>query len=150
MIINKYEQFINEARASLPFITQKAIDSIDWKKVVHDIALSRKYSIDQVEYLEIDTELLVYLTISTEKYIKTLSEDMKISTGESKFILSEIEEKILIPMAEYVRDHRSQKSSNLDRSSKESAKESLRQMNNLNPKDTIRKLLDEIKAEEKK
>jgi len=84
------QQKINEARKNLSKETIDAIDAIGWKLGI--IGLNKKYSVEQLDSLELETELLLCGLIDTEEYIKKIEEGMKISKTEVDIVVNQMDQ----------------------------------------------------------
>lgn len=83
---------INRARDELPKETIKAIDSVDWKAYILSLREKKGYSFEQLEDLELETELLLCGLLRPEDYPKELEERMKIPKPQVDLLVSEMNE----------------------------------------------------------
>ncbi len=132
--------------ADLPEIMQQGIRNSEWRSVVSDIAKMKNYSGDQLDYLLIDTELLMCFAILPNEYQKMLTDDMRIPKSESKYIFDELDKKVFVPIAKYVADH--DQKTNTPNKNLESVKDVLRQKGNA--REQIAKMLGDMKSGENK
>jgi cell fate (sporulation/competence/biofilm development) regulator YlbF (YheA/YmcA/DUF963 family) len=93
---------IAEARSFLSKETKEAIDGVDWKIIIS--GMNTKYNQDQLEHLEIETDLLLCGILTPEEYQKGLerrmvllkSEVVKLLEEMDKLIFKKIQEKLVI------------------------------------------------------
>jgi hypothetical protein len=83
---------INKAKEELPKETIRAIDSVDWKGVILGMREKKGYNLEQLEELELDTELLLCGLLKPENYPKELEEGMKIPKPQVDLLVSEMNE----------------------------------------------------------
>lgn len=87
---------INEARTLLSEESRSAIDSVDWKLIILEIG--NNLNSDQLETLEIETELLLCGILSPMEYEKELEKRLKISKEEISILLKKMDEMIFQKM----------------------------------------------------
>jgi hypothetical protein len=83
---------IDRARENLPPETRKAIDAVDWKAVILGFREKKGFSFEQLEDLELETELLLCGLISPAEYPKNLQKELNIPKAQVDLLLSEINE----------------------------------------------------------
>ncbi len=93
---------ISKAKDELPEISRVVVDSVNWKEII--LGMNNKYNSEQLEYLDIETELLLCGLINTESYPKELETRMKISKNEVNLLLNELDRLIFKKMQEEVED----------------------------------------------
>lgn len=80
---------ILQARANLPTSTKKAIDNVDWRKIIGQ--MGKKYSPEQLKVLEKKTELLLCGLLKTDDYPKELGLEMNISKESVISLITEMD-----------------------------------------------------------
>ncbi|HAS80997.1 MAG: hypothetical protein UR25_C0003G0161 [Candidatus Nomurabacteria bacterium GW2011_GWE1_32_28] len=85
---------INKAREELPKETIEAIDAVDWKSIIIKMREEKGYSFEQLENLEIETELLLCGLTNTENYPKELETRMNLPKAQIDELVNEINEKV--------------------------------------------------------
>lgn len=85
---------IDKARASLPKESIQAIDAVNWKAVILSMRAEKGYSYEQLEDLEIETELLLCGILNPEDYPKELEKRMKLPKAEVNVLINEMNEKV--------------------------------------------------------
>ncbi len=85
---------IDKARTSLSEESRQAIDAIDWKKIILDMRAEKGYSYEQLEDLEIETELLLCGLLDTEDYPKELEKRMLLPKAQIDVLVNEMNEKV--------------------------------------------------------
>lgn len=85
---------IERAKESLPKDVLSSINSVDWKTVIATMKDKNKYSISQLEDLELETELLLCGLISPEKYHDEVKKRMGISEMETQTLINEMNERV--------------------------------------------------------
>lgn len=89
--IDTLQQKIDGARAMLSKESREAIDSIDWKLIILGM---KKYSADQLDYLEIETELLLCGITNPENYPIELEHRMLLTKEEASLLVGEMDKLI--------------------------------------------------------
>jgi len=93
-LIDSLQIKIEKAKANLPALTQQAIDSIDWRAVILGMREKKGYSYEQLEDLELETELLLCGMTNPENFPKELMERMKLPKAEIDMLINELNETI--------------------------------------------------------
>ena len=83
---------IDKARSNLTLESREAIDAVDWKSIV--AGMGKKYTPDQLENLETETELLLCGLLSPEYYVKELETRMKLPKSEIDILIGEMDKLI--------------------------------------------------------
>ncbi|PIR68990.1 hypothetical protein COU48_01080 [Candidatus Nomurabacteria bacterium CG10_big_fil_rev_8_21_14_0_10_03_31_7] len=91
---------INKAREELPKETIEAIDAVDWKSMIIKMREEKGYSFEQLENLEIETELLLCGLTNTENYPKELETRMNLPKAQIDELVNEMNEKVFIRIRE--------------------------------------------------
>ncbi len=99
-------QILN-AKKELPEISVAAIDAINWKSTLRDI--SKKYSPEQQESLEIETELMFCGLVGIEDFPTELENRMKLSHTEVLLLLAEMDKQIFKKIQEDLEKRLAQK-----------------------------------------
>lgn len=81
---------IDRARDALPKATRKAIDSIDWRAFILSLREKKGYSFEQLENLELETELLLCGLLDPRDYPKTLEEELKLPKAQIDLLVEEM------------------------------------------------------------
>ena len=85
---------IDRAKEDLPKETLKAINSVDWREVILGMREKKGYSYEQLEDLELETELLLCGLVSPQNYPKELEKRMGISQNQANELVKEMNEKV--------------------------------------------------------
>lgn len=85
---------IEKAKSMLPPETRKAIDSVDWRKVIFEMKEKKGYNFAQLEDLELETELVLCGLSNPEKYQEILESEMKISSFQANELVKEMNLKV--------------------------------------------------------
>ena len=80
---------IDEARKLLPAESKEAIDSVNWKLTI--LEMNKKYNEEQLENLEMETELLLCGILNPEDYLKEIEIKMGISKEEATTLVNEMD-----------------------------------------------------------
>lgn len=83
---------IERARDELPEETRKAIDAVDWRGVILSLREKKGFSYEQLEDLELETELLLCGLSAPENYPKELQEKLKITKPQVDLLVNEMNE----------------------------------------------------------
>lgn len=83
---------INRAQEELPQETRRAINSVDWRAYILSLREKKGYSFEQLEDLELETELLLCGLLSPENYPTELEARMKIPKPQVDLLVSEMNE----------------------------------------------------------
>ncbi len=83
---------IEKAKAALPAETQAAINAVNWRDVVLGMKTKKGYSLEQLEDLELETELLLCGLASPDNYPKELETKMKIPMAKVDELVNEMNE----------------------------------------------------------
>jgi hypothetical protein len=81
---------IEKAKSDLPENTLNAINAVDWRGVILAIKEKRRYSIEQLGDLELETELLLCGLSDPKDYPRELESRMKISKMEASELVNEM------------------------------------------------------------
>jgi len=92
MIIETFDIKIAKAREEMSPESRAAIDAVSWRLILSGI--NKKYTPDQLENLEIETELLLCGLITTEDYPKELEARMRLHKAEVGMLIDEIDKLI--------------------------------------------------------
>ncbi len=82
-----YQNKINEAMAKLPKESVEAISNINWRLIILGM---KNYTADQLEALEIETELLLYGITNGEDYPYELQKRMSLTKEDTEFLVGEM------------------------------------------------------------
>jgi hypothetical protein len=93
-IIDELQLKINGAKNKLSKETLEAIDSFNWKEVLLQLGQKKLYNEEQLEDLEMNTELLLCGLLNPDAYQNDLEIRMKISKDEVTSLINEIDESI--------------------------------------------------------
>lgn len=85
---------IENARKELSEESRRAIDTIDWRKVVLEIKTKMSLTIEQTEDLELETELMLCGILPPEEYEKEIRERVNLSPRETSEIIQELNERV--------------------------------------------------------
>lgn len=83
---------IERAKESLPKETLKAIDSVDWRAYILGMREKKGYSFEQLEDLELETELLLCGLLNPVNYPKELEERLKLPRPQVDLLVNEMNE----------------------------------------------------------
>ena len=83
---------IDRAMENLPRETRKAIASVDWRAVILSFREKKGYSFEQLEDLELETELLLCGLLEPKDYPKKLEEELKIPRPQIDLLVQEMNE----------------------------------------------------------
>jgi hypothetical protein len=100
---DKLKQLAKDEIAKLPREMQEAINSLPWMGIAEEIG--RKYLLDDSEVNDLQTETLLVLVglEDGELYEKNI-ENIGTSKEEAEKIATEVEEKILMPIQDFLSD----------------------------------------------
>lgn len=82
-----YQKKIDEARTKLPKESREAIDNFNWKLMILGM---KNYTEDQLDALEIETELLLYGITKPEDYPYELEKRMGLSQEDTKLLVEKL------------------------------------------------------------
>jgi len=85
---------IERAKDNLPKETKKAIDSVDWRAFILSLREKKGFSFEQLEDLELETELLLCGLVPPEDYPKEIEKRLGISKSQVDLLINEINEGI--------------------------------------------------------
>jgi len=85
---------IEKAKAQLSNDTIGAINAVDWKAVILGLRAKKGYNLEQLEDLELETELLLCGLVSPEDYPRELQNRMKISRTQASNLVNEMNEQV--------------------------------------------------------
>jgi len=111
-LIDPLQSKINEAKDQLSKEARAAIDSVNWKLII--LGMEKKYSQEQLEVLEMETELLLCGISDTESYPKELGEGMHLSKEEVSLLITEIDKLIFQKIKEDLEKRVSMKEKTLE------------------------------------
>jgi len=80
---------IAKAREELSQESRNSIDSVNWRQII--LGMNNKFSTEQLETLETETELLLCGLVETEDYPLELETRMKISKSEVSNLINELD-----------------------------------------------------------
>lgn len=90
---------VDEAKENLSPESIEAIKAVNWKLIILN-EFNNKYNSDQLENLEIDTELLLCGLSNTENYFNELQKRMGLSKEETDKLLEAMDKNIFIKIQE--------------------------------------------------
>lgn len=98
----KLRQQFEDQLIYLPAINQEALRSFDWATEL--IAIGKNYGlhIDELDDLQIETMLVLVGLITAEQYPNELINRLAISPTEADKIISDINERVFIPIHDYI------------------------------------------------
>ena len=102
---NDYEKLITEAKAKLTKETNQAIDSVDLPSVILGIKEKRNYTLEQLDDLEIETELLLCGLTNPTDYPKELESRMGIPRTEVDSLINDLNELVFKKIRNYLMTH---------------------------------------------
>lgn len=79
---------IDQARAQLPEDTLRAIDAVDWRAAILELRQKKGYTIEQLENLETETELVLCGLVIPENYPRELEKRMGLSKNQVNDLVS--------------------------------------------------------------
>lgn len=82
-----YQKKIEESKMKLPKESVEAISNINWRLIILGM---KNYTADQLEALEIETELLLYGITSGEDYPYELQKRMSLTKEDTEFLVGEM------------------------------------------------------------
>ena len=85
---------IEKAKKNLSEDTLKAIANVDWKNVIINMRQRRGFTFEQIEALELETELLLSGLLNPEEYPDELEKKMKLSKPQINDLVKELNELI--------------------------------------------------------
>lgn len=94
MEIDALQIRIEKAKAELPQETVQAINAVDWRNALLDIKTKRGFSIEKLEDLELETELMLCGLSNPSNFEKEIRERMSLSLTEAKDIVNEMNDKV--------------------------------------------------------
>ena len=94
MEIDALQIRIEKAKADLPQETVQAINTVDWRQALLDIKNKKGFSIEKLEDLELETELMLCGLSNPSNYEKEIRERMSLSPTEAKDIVNEMNDKV--------------------------------------------------------
>lgn len=83
---------IERAKEELPKETRHAIDSVDWRGVILGMREKKGYSFEQLEDLELETELLLCGLLNPANYPKELEKRMNLPKAQVDLLVNEMNE----------------------------------------------------------
>ncbi len=83
---------IERVREELPKETRHAIDSVDWRAYILSLREKKGFSFEQLEDLELETELLLCGLLLPEKYPEELEERLKLPRSQVDLLVQEMNE----------------------------------------------------------
>ncbi len=89
---DEFQILIKDAKKKISQEILQAIDSVNWKLTILEMA--GKYNQDQLDALEIETELLLCGILSPEVYQKELENRMMLTEGQVNLLLEEMDKLI--------------------------------------------------------
>jgi len=94
MEIDALQIRIEKAKADLPQETLQAINAVDWRNALLEIKTKKGFSIEKLEDLELETELMLCGLSNPSNYEKEIRERLNLSPMEAKDIVSEMNDKV--------------------------------------------------------
>jgi hypothetical protein len=88
-VIDTLQIEIDKAREGLTKESRDAIDAVSWKLII--AGMNKKYNPEQLDVLEMETELLLCGLENTKNYTKELESGMKISRAEVETLINELD-----------------------------------------------------------
>ena len=85
---------IDQAKKELSEETLQSIGAVDWKNVIIGMRQKKGYSFEQIESLELETELLLSGLVSPDIYQKELESRMGISKTDVNQLVGELNDSI--------------------------------------------------------
>ncbi|MCX6757481.1 MAG: hypothetical protein NTZ44_01185 [Candidatus Nomurabacteria bacterium] len=92
MIMDLLQIKIEKAKALLPEETRQSIDNVDWRQAILDIKTKKGFNLDQLENLEIETELLLCGLLDPKEYPKQLQSKLGITDNEAQELVNDMNE----------------------------------------------------------
>jgi len=83
---------IDKAMQALPRATRKAIEAVDWRAVILGMREKKGYNFEQLEDLELETELALCGLGKPEDYPQRLEESLEIPRSQVDLLVSEMNE----------------------------------------------------------
>ena len=83
---------IDKAMEALPRATRKAIEAVDWKSAILSMREKKGYNFEQLEDLELQTELVLSGLLKPEDYPQKLEENLGISRSQVDLLVNEMNE----------------------------------------------------------
>src|SRR5688572_14075573 len=81
---------IEKAKSQLSEDTLNAISAVDWKAVILGMRTTKGYSFEQLETLEIETELVLCGLVNPADYPRELEKRMQISRAEVNELVNDM------------------------------------------------------------
>lgn len=97
-----FEKHYQEQLKLLPEISQQALTSFNWVNVLLDIGKSFALQLDELEDLQVETMMLLVGITPPDEYEQELIKVLPLSKIEIEKLLDSINEKILIPIHDYI------------------------------------------------
>lgn len=94
MEIDALQIRIEKAKADLPQETLQAINAVDWRNALLEIKTKKGFSIEKLEDLELETELMLCGLSNPSNYEKEIRERLDLSPMEAKDIVTEMNDKV--------------------------------------------------------
>lgn len=94
MEIDALQIRIEKAKADLPQETLQAINAVDWRNALLEIKTKKGFSIEKLEDLELETELMLCGLSNPSNYEKEIRERLDLSPMEAKAIVNEMNDKV--------------------------------------------------------
>jgi hypothetical protein len=94
MEIDALQIRIEKAKADLPQETLQAINAVDWRNALLEIKAKKGFSIEKLEDLELETELMLCGLSNPSNYEKEIRERLDLSPMEAKDIVTEMNDKV--------------------------------------------------------
>ncbi len=85
---------IEKAKSELSEESRRSIDAVDWKTVILGMRAEKGYSFEQLEALELETELLLCGLLNPADYPKELENRMRIPKPQVDVLVNEMNEKV--------------------------------------------------------
>lgn len=98
----KMKEVFEEHLVNLPEINQRALRSFNWAEELVVIGKQNGLPIDLLEELQIETMLVLVGLVSPEDYPNELTARLAISPAQVGIILNEVNNRILVPIHDYI------------------------------------------------
>jgi len=99
-IIDLLQIKIERAKAQLPSEVLNAINAVDWKSVIIKMREEKGYNFEQIDALELETELALCGLLNPKDYPKELKSRMGISQMQTDELVKEMNEKVFAKIKE--------------------------------------------------
>jgi hypothetical protein len=93
-IIDLLQIKIEKAKAQLSEDTLNAINSVDWKAIILEMRDKKGFTFEQLDALELETELVLCGLVSVADYPKELRARMKLGEAQTNELVNEMNEQV--------------------------------------------------------